>query len=342
MKRIDFMDFPKSVQSFFHDYLVIERGVSANTVRSYRDTFTLMFEFFEQTMGIHPDSLSFKMLTRTKIIEFLNWLQDKRKVSASSRNQRYAALRSYFWYLIYLDPTRISQWNECRSIRLKKKEKNTVKHLSVDGVACLLQQVDSSSPKGLRDITLLSLMYNTGGRVQEIIDLTPGHIRLENPASIQLCGKGNKKRLIPLGEPIMLLLERYIESRNVVGLGKWHEPLFANSRGEKLSSQGITYILQKYASAANAINPELVPDKITPHVLRHSRAMHLLQAGVDLIYIRDILGHVSVKTTEVYARADSAAKRRALENAYTQVGIEVEEKKWEKDDKLRAFLKALC
>lgn len=141
---------------------------------------------------------------------------------------------------------------------------------------------------------------------------------------------------------MMLLLERYIESRNVAGLGKWHEPLFANSRGEKLTSQGITYILQKYASAANAINPELVPDKITPHVLRHSRAMHLLQAGVDLIYIRDILGHVSVKTTEVYARADSAAKRRALENAYTQVGIEVEEKKWEKDDKLRAFLKALC
>ncbi len=192
------MDFAKSVQSFFHDYLVIERGVSANTVRSYRDTFTLMFEFFEQTMGIHPDSLSFKMLTRTKIIEFLNWLQDKRKVSASSRNQRYAALRSYFRYLIYLDPTRISQWNECRSIRLKKKEKNTVKHLSVDGVACLLQQVDSSSPKGLRDLTLLSLMYNTGGRVQEIIDLTPGHIRLENPASIQLCGKGNKKYYCPL------------------------------------------------------------------------------------------------------------------------------------------------
>lgn len=143
-------------------------------------------------------------------------------------------------------------------------------------------------------------------------------------------------------QSVVELLERYIESRNVVGLGKWHEPLFANSRGEKLSSQGITYILQKYASAANAINPELVPDKITPHVLRHSRAMHLLQAGVDLIYIRDILGHVSVKTTEVYARADSAAKRRALENAYTQVGIEVEEKKWEKDDKLRAFLKALC
>lgn len=225
---------------------------------------------------------------------------------------------------------------------LKRKKKNTVKHLSVEGVACLLQQVDSSSPKGLRDLTLLSLMYNTGGRVQEIIDLTPGHIRLENPALIQLCGKGNKKRLIPLGEPMLLLLERYIESRNVAGLGKWHEPLFANSRGEKLTSQGITYILQKYASAANAINPELVSDKITPHVLRHSRAMHLLQAGVDLIYIRDILGHVSVKTTEVYARADSAAKRRALENAYTQVGIEVEEKKWEKDDKLRAFLKALC
>lgn len=207
---------------------------------------------------------------------------------------------------------------------------------------CLLEQIDTHTPTGRRNLAMLSLLYNTAARVQELINLTPSSIRRSKPYVIELFGKGSKKRLVPLDEDIMRLLETYMEENKLNLSGREHHPLFYNAWDGRLTDPGVTYIIKKYAVMARMLHPELIPERISPHVFRHTRAMHLLQAGVNLVYIRDILGHVSIQTTEVYARADSKLKREALEKAYMDIGItEPKVKSWEKNPKLKEFLKSL-
>lgn len=211
-------------------------------------------------------------------------------------------------------------------------------YLTVDGMKLLLQQPDITSAKGRRDIALLSLMYDAGARVQEVIDLTPSMLQLNNPPSIMLKGKGNKIRLVPMLNAQVKHLVAYMKEKQ---LDKPHAnmyPLFSNSRGEKLTRAGINHIVQKYADMGRKHDKSLIPNNITCHSLRHSKAMHLLQAGVNLVYIRDILGHVSVQTTEIYARADSKQKREALEKAYVTINPN-EEASWVNNVELLEWLK---
>ena len=191
-------------------------------------------------------------------------------------------------------------------------------------------------------MALLSLLYSSGARVQELISLTPSSIRFYKPYLIELYGKGNKRRLIPLDEKQISILQSYIIDFGLDRPEMEKHPLFHNCRGEKLTNPGVTYILLKYAAMARIAHPDLIPIKISPHTLRHSKAMHLLQAGVNLVYIRDILGHVSIQTTEIYARADSKSKREALEKAYVDViKTNTKESSWAKSSKLKEFLKGL-
>lgn len=203
----------------------------------------------------------------------------------------------------YEDSARIGQWQEILSIRVKKQERKSVSYLSVDGIKCLLEQASMDTRSGWRNLALLSLLYDSGARVQEIIELTPASLNLNKPYTITILGKGCKKRIVPLQEEQVNLLQLYMTENNLDKAFSNQRPLFANNRGGKLTNAGITYILNIYASNARMTNPELIPDKISPHCLLHSKAMHLLQAGVNLVYIRDILGHVSIQTTEIYARA---------------------------------------
>ncbi len=182
-------------------------------------------------------------------------------------------------------------------------------------------------------------MYDTGSRVQEIIDLTPSAIRLDNPYTIRITGKGNKTRIVPLLEEQVKILKNYLHEYDLLKPDARLYPLFTNSRQEKLSRPGVTHILLKYANRARVRNPALIPEKLSCHSLRHSKAMHLLQAGVNLVYIRDILGHVSVTTTEVYARADSRQKREALEKAYIDVSPK-ELPVWVNNNNLLGWLKS--
>jgi len=162
-------------------------------------------------------------------------------------------------------------------------------------------------------------MYDTGARVQEIIDLTPSLIRLDTPYTVKLHGKGNKTRIVPLMDAQVTFLRDYMSENNLLMPHAAQYPLFSNNRKEKLTRAGITHILSKYVLRAQQQKKTIINGAVTPHVIRHSKAMHLLQAGVNLVYIRDILGHVSVKTTEIYARTDSKKKREALESAYSEV-----------------------
>ena len=186
---------------------------------------------------------------------------------------------------------------------------------------------------------MLALMYDCAARVQEIIDLEPSSIRLNKPLTIKIIGKGNKARIVPLMDQEIVHLKGYMKENDLLQIHRRRDPLFYNSRQEKLTRAGVNCILLKYASLARPKNPGLIPEKISCHSLRHSKAMHLLQAGVNLVYIRDILGHESVQTTEIYARADSKQKREAIEKAYAGI-IKKEAPSWMKNDNLLEWLKS--
>ncbi|WML52235.1 tyrosine-type recombinase/integrase [Neobacillus sp. PS3-12] len=203
----------------------------------------------------------------------------------------------------------------------------------------LLEQPDRSCPKGRRDLTLMSVLYDTGARVQELIDLRVSDVILESPAVVVLTGKGNKTRRVPLMKNTISLLERYITENKLDKPWKNQYPLFSNNQNNKLTKEGVAYIISKYVELSRKIST-IVPPKVKPHMFRHSKAMHLLQAGVNLIYIRDFLGHEDIKTTEIYARTDTETKRKAIENAYTDL-IDGNLPDWNQDQALLTWLNEL-
>lgn len=331
-------DFSKYISDFLARYLVDEKGASFNTIIAYRDTFVLLLNFIQNMKQIKIEKLTIEKITKNTIIEFLDWIQKERKCSNSTRNARLAAIHSFYKYLQY---ERLDYLHECQkilSVKFKRTKKEGIKYLTIEGIKLLLRQPDTSSLKGRRNLALLSLMYDSGARVQEIIDLTPSMLRLNEPATIKIIGKGNKARLVPMLNAQTELLKNYIKENRLNEPYANMYPLFFNSRKEKLTRAGVNYIVQKYAEMAIKENELLIPERISCHSFRHSKAMHLLQAGVNLVYIRDILGHVSIKTTEIYARADSKQKRDALEKAYVNVNPN-EEPIWTKDANLITWLK---
>lgn len=334
-------DFAKYLTRFFTEYLVGERGPSSHTIRSYRDTFTLVLAYMDKVERIAADRLTLNHLNRETILGFLDWLQKNRKCANSTRNQRLAALHSFFRYMQYEDVKRLGLWQEILSIKVKRQGKRSaVNYLSVDGIKFLLEQIPVNTKGGRRNLALLALLYDSGARVQELIGLTPSSLHLDRPCYITLLGKGRKKRIVPLQDEQVNLLVPYMKENRLDDLAYNQRPLFANNRGGKLTNSGVAYILNLYAKNARILRPDLIPEKISPHTFRHSKAMHLLQSGVNLVYIRDILGHVSIQTTEVYARADSKQKREALEAAYVNViPARTNEAIWEKDSKLREWLR---
>jgi site-specific recombinase XerD len=334
-------DFAKYLTAFFTGYLVGERGVSRNTIRAYSNTFTQLLTFMDEHEGIKADRLSLNHITRNVVLNFLDWLQNNRKSGNATRNNRLAAIHSFFRYMQYEDTKRIGQWQDILSVKVKKQERKSM-NFSVNGIKFLLQQIPTDTKTGRRNLALMALLYDSGARVQELIDLVPSSLKPDKPYCVTLSGKGNKKRIVPLMEEQIKLLHAYMEENRLNEPAFNQRPLFSNNRGEKLTNSGITYILNMYAHNARMLKPELIPDKISPHVFRHSKAMHLLQAGVNLVYIRDILGHVSIQTTEIYARADSKLKREALETAYINVIPSLsDESSWEKDAQLKIWLKNL-
>jgi len=302
-------DFTKALTSYFSTYLPETCGVSPNTCNSYRDAFKLLLLYFQEEKGVPANSIELRMLNRNLASNFLDWLEVQRKVSVTTRNQRLAAMKAFAHYVQYRNPEYLENCTDIIALRPKKHEKPVIPFLTEEELKALLAQPDPSTRHGLRDLTLLSLLYDSGARVQEITDLKLKDIRLTNPAMVTLTGKGRKARQVPLMKETCKLLDAYIRNFNL-NSEPLTSPLFFNQKGQALSRYGITYILKKYVSQA-----ELDSDtrKISPHVLRHTKAMHLLRAGVNMIYIRDFLGHVDISTTEVYARIDAEMKRKVFE-----------------------------
>jgi len=302
-------DFTKALTAYFSTYLPLTCGVSPNTCNSYRDAFKLLLLYFQEEKGVPANSIELRKLNRNLVSDFLDWLEAQRKVSVTTRNQRLAAMKAFAHYVQYRNPEYLENCTDIITMRPQKHEKPVIPFLTEDELKALLAQPDPSTRHGLRDLTLLSLLYDSGARVQEITDLQLKDIRLTNPAMVTLTGKGRKARQVPLMKETCTLLDTYIRNFDL-NSEPLTAPLFFNKKGEALSRYGITYILKKYVSKAELDGSAR---KISPHGLRHTKAMHLLRAGVNMIYIRDFLGHVDISTTEVYARIDAEMKRKVFE-----------------------------
>ena len=329
----------KLVESFFSEYLPRQRGASPHTVRAYRDTLKLLLGFAAQRIGRQVASLALEDLDADMIATFLDHIEANRSNSSATRNCRRAAIRSFFKHLVRNDLERSLHYTRVLAIPSKKARQQPATYLEVDDMRAIIAMPDRSGAAGWRDYSLLLFLYNSGARANEAIGVRWADLELTAPRQVRLRGKGRKDRLLPLWRETADALHHL---RKTVTCGD-QQNVFINRHGQPLTRDGVAYILQKYVSAVVAQGrPALARKRVTPHVLRHSCAVALLQSGADVTVIRDYLGHASVTTTGRYITANLQMKRDALETFWEHAGIEpAKTKPWKPKPDLLAFLQSL-
>ena len=343
MKQKDnITDMAMLLKDFFETYLLKERGVSNHTIRSYSATFQSLYAFFKDNKGIRANKLFVKDLSRRSINDYLNWLEMEKGNKVSTRNSRLASVKAFCHYAQYKDFKNLARWQDILSIKSKKADMPYMSFLTQEGMKTLLSEVPTDTIQGRRHLAILAFLYDTGARANELISFSAHNLNLTKPYHVIVSGKGRKKRIVPIHEKLVLILKAYMKDANIELNNISKQPLFVNAYGRKLTSAGLTHIIMMYADKVRENFPALMPKRLSPHSFRHSKATHLLQAGMNIIYVRDFLGHSSVKTTETYVRMDSEQKRKALEAAATDIvpqsqTIEV----WNDDEKLLNWLKGL-
>jgi site-specific recombinase XerD len=300
---------PGLLQAFFHSWMGHQRNLSPQTVTSYRDAWRLFLRFVSGHVRRPVAALKLEDFTEAEVLAFLQHIESTRSVSIGTRNCRLAAIRSFFRFVAEREPATSSQCAAILRIPTKKTSSRDVCYLDEEEVAAILRQPDRSTPEGQRDHALLSLLYNTGARIQEALDLRPMDVRFKAPAQVRLIGKGRKERVCPIWDETAQLLAALLKR---MPRGE-DERVFVNRYGQPLGAAGVRYRLDRYVNAAAKSLPALVKKRITPHTFRHTVGVALVSAGVDVTVIRNWLGHVSLETTNHYARANLETKRRALE-----------------------------
>ena len=328
---------------FLTDHLAGERDLSPQTISSYRDAIKLLLTWFRDVQATPPEKLRLSDLDRSRVLAFLDWLDTERGNSPATRNQRLAVIKSFARYTAVERPEFLDHATQILAIKQKKTPATDMGYLTGDEVKALLAQPGTVTRRGLRDTVLLSTLYDTAARVQEICDLNTADVRAASPMLVTLHGKGSKTRRVALMDPTAELVRHYLDRRAPhPGIGADADPLFQGPHHARLTRWGATKLLARHVQSVRRRDPGYAAGlTITPHVIRRTRAMHLLQAGVNLIYIRDLLGHADVSTTEIYARADPATKRKAIENAYQSLTPEPQPE-WTADHDLLDWLDRFC
>lgn len=335
-------DLSYYVSSYFKKYLPGQKNLSSNTISGYADAFRILFIFCEEKEELRVDRLKVSDFNSAIICRFLDWLETERGCSVSTRNQRLIAIHSFFRYVQKQCPADMETIQGILDIPFKKGAKTVVPYLNEEQMKVLLSAPDAGTWEGFRDQVMLSLLYDTGARVQELIDLKIKDVRIESPAVVTLHGKGNKTRQVPIMSGTQALLKTYLEHCHYnPGISRGDNPLFVNQKKDRLSRWGISYIINKYAAQLKDAGLLDIDFPVTPHVFRHSKAVHMVRAGINLIYIRDFLGHVDCTTTEIYARIDTESKRKAIEKACEDILPNQEYSDWTADTDLMAFLDSL-
>jgi integrase/recombinase XerD len=309
MNNSNFADY---VHMFLLKYLPLQRGLSKNTISSYSYAIMLFYNFCKFDRNIRPDKLIFSKIDKSMVNDFCIWLEKEKHNSSSTRNQRLAAIHSLF---LYIQSEATEQTALCRDILeipIKKTALSPPTYLTVEETKLLFSMPNIYIEKGRRHLTILLLLYDTGARAQELIDLCKGDIIFANETTVKLFGKGRKTRIIPIMPETAKILKGYIKESNIRQVD---QPIFVNRSNVKLTNMGITYILKKYVGMAKKTNPDLFKIPVSPHMMRRTKGSHLIQNGVNIYYIRDFLGHSSIVTTERYIRNNPEVIRKAIERA---------------------------
>lgn len=309
----------EALSSYFNNYLRLQRNVSNNTIISYKYTFKSLIKYLINNNITTLKDFSFNDFTRENILDFLNDVESK--TSISTRNQRLAAIKSFCKYLQYEPIEHLTQIQRILKIRMKKFPTKEIDFLTKEELTLYLNSIDIDNKKGIRDYTLISFMYETGSRINEVVNVKICDLQLDDNYNVLLHGKGNKLRRVPITNELRNTLLKYIKAFKLNSTSY----LFQGQKNQKSSTKMITHIVNKYA------NKSKINKNIHPHVFRHTRAMHLLEAGLTLVDIRDILGHASVKTTEIYLKINIELKRNAILNVYEN-NDRFEEPSWIKDE----------
>ena len=326
--------FSSLLEAFFTDRLMRQRQASPNTIASYRDSFCLLFKFAQQRLKKAPSKLSIEDLNAPFIGAFLDHLEKDRGNSARSRNARLAAIHSFFKYVALQDPSYSALIQRVLAIPTKRYDRKLIDFLTKLEIEVLLEVPDQNTWAGRRDRTLLFLAIQTGLRVSELIGLICKDVVLDSGAHVRCKGKGRKYRCTPLRKELVAVLRSWVRERN----GQPDDPLFPNARGGFLSRDGVEYLLAKHVAAARQKCPSIQKKRISPHVLRHTAAMELLQHGVDRTVIALWLGHESIETVQIYVQANLEMKEKALAKT---TPINVKPGRYQPADQILAFLKGL-
>jgi integrase/recombinase XerD len=326
------------VETYFTDYLQRQRGASLHTIRAYRDALTLLFKFVAKERGRGVAVLQLGDLDADTVMRFLDHIELERSNSPATRNCRRAAICGFFKHLLRSDLAHSQQYMRVLAIPAKKARQKPATYLEAEDARLIISMPDRRTHDGWRDYALLLFLYNCGARVAEAAGLKWDDLQLVVPRQVRLRGKGRKERLLPLWAETANALHRLRGTTPGVD----HQCVFANRHGQPMTRDGIAYVLAKHAAAAAQINPALRHKHITPHVLRHSCAVALLQSGTDVTVIRDYLGHASVATTGRYITTNLQMKRDAMQAFWKKAGIEpANTRAWKPSGDLLSFLRSL-
>lgn len=332
-------DFARHLTAYLGRHLPGHRNLSANTIASYSDAFRLLIAYLE-SVGKRAERLSMGDLDRDAVEGFMSWLEG-RGCSDSTLNQRLCAIKAFVNYVKCEDPARLLQYQQVLAVRQRKAAPARMVVPGREGLAAILAQPDASTTRGRRDMVLLTLLYDSGARVSELCGLRLRDVRLEDPATVTLHGKGRKSRVVPLMRATASLVGRYVdEFFPDAGPAELDSPLFPSPRGGHLTRAGVSDIVARHVRGAREACAS-IPDGVSPHSFRHQKAIDLLESGVNLVYIRDLLGHRSVTTTEIYATVSLKRKRELLEGAATAPKT-CDYPDWSEDKDLMSWLKSLC
>jgi site-specific recombinase XerD len=329
----------RALREFFATHLPRVRGFSHHTVLSYRDSFALLLRFAAQYHGRPVVALNFEHLGPSEIIAFLEHIEDQRRNTASTRNIRLAAIHAFFRYAAESHPDCLEQCQRVLAIPFKRSTPRPIEYLEYEEIRAVLDTINRSTADGRRDYALVATLFNTGARVQELVDIRASDLQLVRPFQVRLFGKGRKERICPLWPETAELLCHYSTERQIDLRTK--APLFTNRNGIALTRFGVSYILHKYFDRAKAAEPTLAKKRLHPHSIRHSTAVHLLKAGVDLTTISQWLGHASVNTTNRYAIVDLDMKREAILRARPLECVPQEVAAWRHDATILEWLESL-
>ena len=339
MKKRDY-SYWQLVRLFLTIYLPKHRCFSKNTVGTYSDSLDLFSRFMREAKGVRLMDISFNMVTHECVHAFLDWLRDERKCSPSTCNLRLAALKSFLYYAAVENLALVAVYLAIKQVPAGKEPKRKVRYLTKPALKALIAQPDNQTPKGMRNRFIMIMLYDTGARIQELLDIKVKDLNLEiETPCVYLHGKGNKVRCIPLMNKTIAHLKEYLKQFHPPATRDGNQYLFYTTikgNTDRMSGDSVAWMLKKYGKAARLECPE-VPERIHPHQIRHSRAQHLYQDGMPLSYIAEFLGHASINTTTVYASADTSMMRAAIEKASNSENTE--QPIWRKNE---AMISKLC